>query len=390
MRILIVNYEFPPIGGGASYASANLVKRLVARGHEVDVLTSRLEGQPDHEFVNGCHVHRVTSWRNGVQDCGLRGAASFIWFAWRRMRQLMEQRRYDVVHYFFGLPTGILALYTRNRWGLPYVLSLRGSDVPGFDPTDRLLVLLHRVLARINRRIWRRAFAVVPNSDGLAELARRFEPGLGYRVIPNAMLSVSELLNAPEESARSLRLVCVSRLIERKGIDILLDAVTRLGDLQFDLDIVGGGREQAALTALATRLGIADRVHFHGAVPQEQVFGFLQRADAFVLPTLSESSSMALLEALGVGLPVVTTAVGGNINAIKDGVTGLLVRPGDPADLAAALRRLLTDHELRTSLVDAALGRTIALFTWEANAARYEALYAGALEAITRRPALST
>jgi len=389
MRILIVNYEFPPIGGGASYASANLAQRLVARGHEVDVLTSRLDGQPEQEVVNGYRVHRVTSWRKGVQNCGLGGAASFVWFAWRRMRQLVPQRRYHVVHYFFGLPTGILALYTRQRWGLPYVLSLRGSDVPGFDPTDRVLVLLHQMLARVNRRIWRRASAVVPNSDGLAELARKFEPGLGYRVIPNAMLSISELLDAPEEEGRSVRLVCVSRLIERKGIDILLEAVAGLGDLHFDLDIVGGGREQAALTALAASLGIGDRVHFHGSVPHELVYGFLQRADVFVLPTLSESSSMALLEALGMGLPVITTAVGGNVNTIKDGVTGLLVRPGDAADLAAGLRRLLTDHELRLRLVDAALGRTIALFTWEANAARYEALYV-ASQASAGQPALST
>ena len=389
MRILIVNYEFPPIGGGASYASANLAQRLVARGHEVDVLTSRLDGQPEQEVVNGYRVHRVTSWRKGVQNCGLGGAASFVWFAWRRMRQLVPQRRYHVVHYFFGLPTGILALYTRQRWGLPYVLSLRGSDVPGFDPTDRVLVLLHQMLARVNRRIWRRASAVVPNSDGLAELARKFEPGLGYRVIPNAMLSISELLDAPEEEGRSVRLVCVSRLIERKGIDILLEAVARLRDLHFDLDIVGGGREQAALTALAASLGIGDRVHFHGSVSHELVYGFLQRADVFVLPTLSESSSMALLEALGMGLPVITTAVGGNVNTIKDGVTGLLVRPGDAADLAAGLRRLLTDHELRLRLVDAALGRTIALFTWEANAARYEALYV-ASQASAGQPALST
>lgn len=390
MRILIVNYEFPPIGGGASYASANLALRLVARGHEVDVLTSRLAGQAEQEQVNGYLVHRVTSWRKGVQNCGLGGAASFVWFAWRRMRQLVPERRYDVVHYFFGLPTGVLALYTRNRWQLPYVLSLRGSDVPGFDPTDRTLVLLHRMLAGVNRRIWRRAAAVVPNSDGLAELARSFEPGLRYRVIPNAILSIGELLEAPEDSGRTLRIVCVSRLIERKGIDILLQAVARLSDLPFELDIVGGGREQKSLEGLAASLGLQSRVHFHGAVPHEQVFGFLQRADTFVLPTLSESSSMALLEALGMGLPVITTSVGGNVSTIQDGVTGLLVPPGAVDDLAAAMRRLLTDHELRTSLVDAALGRTIALFTWEANAARYEALYSVATGSIAMRPALGT
>jgi len=270
------------------------------------------------------------------------------------------------------------------------VLSLRGSDVPGFDPTDRMLVLLHRMLAGVNRRIWRRAAAVVPNSDGLAELARSFEPGLRYRVIPNAILSIGELLEAPEDSGRTLRIVCVSRLIERKGIDILLQAVARLSDLPFELDIVGGGREQKSLEGLAASLGLQSRVHFHGAVPHEQVFGFLQRADTFVLPTLSESSSMALLEALGMGLPVITTSVGGNVGAIQNGVTGLLVPPGAVDDLAAAMRRLLTDHELRTSLVDAALGRTIALFTWEANAARYEALYSVATGSIAMRPALGT
>src|SRR4051812_8121992 len=88
LKLLIVNYEFPPIGGGASFACLGLARTLVARGHRVEVLTSRLAGQPALEQIEGMLVHRVRSWRHGMHDCGLRGAATFLLFAWWRLRKL--------------------------------------------------------------------------------------------------------------------------------------------------------------------------------------------------------------------------------------------------------------------------------------------------------------
>src|SRR5688572_19025920 len=112
LRLLIVNYEFPPVGGGASFACLGLARTLVARGNRVDVLTSRLQRQPRFEEIEGIRVHRVRSWRHGYHECGLRGAATFLFFAFLRLRRLIASERYNLVHYFFGLPSGVLSLYT--------------------------------------------------------------------------------------------------------------------------------------------------------------------------------------------------------------------------------------------------------------------------------------
>jgi glycogen synthase len=377
LRLLIVNYEFPPIGGGASYACFGLARMLVSRGHQVDVLTSRLAGQPRVEQLHGMRVIRVRSWRHGMHDCGLRGAATFLLFAWLRLRQLMKIERYDLVHYFFGLPSGLLSLYTHGKRNIPYILSLRGSDVPGYDPVDRPLNFTHQLLATVNRRIWQKAAFVVPNSTALRDLAASFAPTIHFKVVPNAVIDsvVAPDKRANEAPGAPLQLLCVARLIERKGIGTLLHAIAALPQQSVVLHIVGGGRDEQALRAAATELNLAARVIFHGAVPHDEVLAMCRRADVFVLPTLSESCSMALLEAMSHGLPVVTTRIGGNPFLIQHERNGLLVAPGDAEELADALQRLIRNPALRETMSAANLKKIAEQFTWTVNANRYEHVY---------------
>ena len=171
LKILIANYEFPPIGGGASKVSYELAKTLVNLGHEVHVLTSRIGGMPSFESIDGIIVHRVWSWRNGIHDCGLKGAFTYLLSALPRLRRILNTEDIDVVHYFFGLPTGFLSLYSNNIRGIPYIVSLRGSDVPLYDLDSRKLVFLHRLTRPISRHIWRRASRVIAVSRGLRDLA---------------------------------------------------------------------------------------------------------------------------------------------------------------------------------------------------------------------------
>jgi glycosyltransferase involved in cell wall biosynthesis len=375
LRLLIVNYEFPPIGGGASFACFGLARTLVARGHQVDVLTSRLEGQPRLEVIEGIRVHRVSSWRHGMHDCGLRGAATFLFFAWWRLRKLIRADRYDLVHYFFGLPCGLLSLYTHRRHRIPYILSLRGSDVPGYDPTDRPLNFTHQLLATVSRRIWRKAARVVPNSTALRDLAAAFEPDIQFKVVPNAVVDEATPLDRPVAEGEPVRLLCVARLIERKGIGTLLNAMAQLSQQNAVLHLVGGGRDELLLRDVAEDLGLGERVAFHGVMRHEDVLQMCRRCDVFVLPTLSESCSMALLEAMSHGLPVVTTRVGGNPFLIEQWRNGVLVAPGDVEELAQALQVLINNATLRQAMGAANVQKITDEFTWAVNANRYEHVY---------------
>lgn len=380
MNILIINYEFPPIGGGAGQACYNIARELAKRGHRVSVLTSRYGAQPERETLDGISVYRAVSWRKGIHDCGLRGALTFLWFGFFQLRRLLACDRYDIVHYFFGLPTGVLSLYSHGVKRLPYVVSLRGSDVPGYDESSRKLRVSHALLRGLNKRVWRQASCVVAVSKEFRRLALRVSPRTPVEVIYNG---VDPLRFSPppyRRDAGPLQLVCISRLIDRKGIDYLLTALAGLRDQDTRLVIIGTGAKEPQLRAMAIRLNLAEQVKFLGYRPNDEVCRHLCEADVFVLPTLSEAFANVLLEAMGCGLPVIASAVGGIPELVEERVNGLLVPPGDPDKLASAIARLARDPALRRQISRNNVARVRQRFTWANAAGQYQTIYAQALE----------
>ena len=391
LRVLLLNYEFPPMGGGAGHASFEIARRLAARGHQVDVVTSGIVGQPRCEWLEGVQVFRVRSYRRSIQDCGLLGAYSYLLGAAPLARQLSRRHRYDVVHYFFGLPTAALSLVVPALQRLPSVVSLRGSDVPGYDATNRSLQLLHGLLKPVSRRIWRRADAVVALSDSLQALALRTLPDKPIAVIPNG-IGVERFYPSanghPHSTGAPLRVLTVARLIRRKGLDELLRAVARLRDVPLQLTIQGSGRHEAELQRLTVSLGISDQVIFSGFRPRELLPPIYQAADVFVMPSRSESFGLAVLEAMACGLPVVISRVGGMVDLVEDGVNGFVVPPDDAEGLAAAIRRLASQPALRREMGRRNARQAKSRYTWDRVVDAYLAVYGGILN--KARPDAST
>ena len=385
-RILLLNYEFPPMGGGAGHASFHLARTLAAAGHRVDVVTAGLRGQRRCSHAGRLRVYRVWSWRRSIQECGLRGAWSYVLCAQPAVQRLVRRHRYDIVHCFFGLPTGLLLLITPGLRRLPQVVSLRGSDVPGYEPHNRVLALIHRLLAPLTRRIWRQAGAVVALSASLRETAHRTDPTVVMDVIPNGIDAArfTPAVDGARRTTQGLELLTVARLVRRKGLEDLLEAVAHLRELPVRLTIQGAGPDADTLQRLAVRLGVADRVVFSGFRLREHLPEVYRAADLFVLPSHAESFGLAVLEAMACGLPVIVTAVGGMVEYVQPGVHGLLVPPGDPRALAEAIAHLERDPETRRQMGarNAALVRQ--RFLWSHVAAAYAHVYARLL---TQAPA---
>jgi glycosyltransferase involved in cell wall biosynthesis len=381
LRILIANYEFPPVGGGASKVSYELAKKLVAKGHEVIVLTSRFGDLSRVEKRDGIVIHRVSSWRKGIHDSGLRGAFTYLFAALPVLRRILKTERVDVVHYFFGLPTGLLSLYSHGITRKPYIISLRGSDVPLYDRDSSKLMLLHGITRSLSHRIWRGASSVFAVSHGLRELAEESFPDVSVEVIHNGVDVIdgkSAIAGAREGSP--LKLLCVSRLIPRKGISDLLEALARSEDLDYVLKVAGEGPSDAALVRLAAELGIADRVQFIGYKSAQELNHYYVEADAFVLPTRSDAFANVILEAMAAGLPVIATRVGGVGEAVLDGETGILVEPRRPDQLATAIALLANDRDLARRYGLAGQARVRRHFTWSEIADRYVEAYSQACE----------
>jgi glycosyltransferase involved in cell wall biosynthesis len=386
LRVLILNYEYPPVGGGAGVATAALAAGLVDRGVRVDVLTSHpgnraLMPEPGHPSLV---VHRVHCRRTALHQAGMGDAASYVAAAIPTLRRLLRTERYDVAHLYFSLPTGLLLPLLRAR-GIPTVVSLRGSDVPGYDPCNAGLQRAHALLRPVTRWIWRRADRVVALSHDLGRQARRTEPSLRYTVIPNGV-DLERFQPGPgwRDTAGPVRCIAVARLVERKGLDDLLHAFALLERGRYQLEIVGSGPAEAALRELTLQLGLESVVRFAGALDHEGVAERLRAADLFTLPSRSESFGNAFAEALASGLPVVGTTVGGIPEFVHHGEHGLLVAPRDRMGLAAAIGRLGGDPALRAAMAVRNRDHAEAHLSWAAVTPRYLAVYADA-----RQPALA-
>jgi glycosyltransferase involved in cell wall biosynthesis len=162
MRILVINSEYPPIGGGASNASANLARCLAAFGHEVAVLTAHFGDLPRLETQDGVTVHRIPALRRKQDRSGALEQLAFILYASLWTLVWSRQNRPNVTLAFFGMPSGAVAWLLKMVYKIPYIVSLRGGDVPGFRPYD--FKTFHKLIGPFLRVIWHGASAVIANS----------------------------------------------------------------------------------------------------------------------------------------------------------------------------------------------------------------------------------
>ena len=369
MRVLILNYEYPPLGGGAGTACKYLVQQLAARdGFHVDLITSSTGADRVERLSARAAVHFLDIGKSG--SIHYQSQADLLVYAFRSFayaRRLLRRRRYDVVHAFFGIPCGMTAM----QLGLPYIVSLRGSDVPfynrRFEKLDKL------VFQRVSRTVWKRASYVVANSAGLRDLALASAPKQPIEVIPNGV--DTDFFSPPPKKRRNtaLTLVSTGRLIERKGYGYLIEALR--GMKRVHLQLVGDGNLNESLIAAAADAGVS--VDFMGAKSRAEVVSILQDADLFVLPSLNEGMSNSLLEAMACGLPAVVTDVGGSAELVADAVNGAVVPKADAAALRRAIDVYLANPKLAV-LHGNASRRTALTMSTSANAEKYVTFYRNA------------
>lgn len=373
LHILTLCYEFPPLGGGGSKVAHGLAATLVAQGHEVDLVTTRFRGYPASEVVDGIGVERVPAWRRRADRSNALELATYILPSFWRARRRCRARSPDVIHAHFIFPDGVACWLLRWLTGSRYIITAHGSDVPGYNP-DRFQ-LAHFLLKPLWRRVVAGADAIVCPSPWLRDLLRRQSPEANLIVIPNGFDPRRFAPSSPAgegETSPSDEILCVSRLLERKGLQHLLHAVARL-ERRPRLRIVGVGPYEGALKALAAELGV--EAIFHGWIDNAspQVAELFAGAGIFVLPSSTENFPVSLLEAMSAGLAIVTTANSGCEDVVGD--TAILTDYADVEALARALSRLIGDAELRRSLGARARHRLLERFAWSAVAREYAAAY---------------
>jgi glycosyltransferase involved in cell wall biosynthesis len=250
---------------------------------------------------------------------------------------------------------------------IPYIVSLRGGDVPGFRPYD--FKFFHQLIGPFLHFIWHKASAVIANSKGLYDLAHAFDASIEIPIIPNGVDGTRYTNEARAWSPP--RLFSVGRIVYQKGLDLGLRALAQLKDLDWLWSIAGDGPQMETLKSLADDLGIAERVTFLGWQSREQLAMDYHQANLFLFPSRHEGMPNAMLEAMSSGLPVVATKIAGNEELVIEGETGFLIPSENVDALRDALRKILTDPSLREKMGVASRQRVEQEYSWENVARQY-------------------
>ena len=345
MKILVLTHEFPPVGGGGGRVAQDIACGLVRRGHQVHVLTARLEGLPGDERVDGVRIQRVASMRREAFRAKFAEMARYDWSALTVGLKVIREWKPDVIHAHFAVPAGAAAFMLSKLTGVPYVLTAHLGDVPGALPekTDRWFKWIYP----FTPVIWRGAAKVAAVSEFTRQLALEHYP-VHIDVIPNGMDLKALPVRAPADGAPP-HIVFAGRFVEQKNPQHLIEALSRLKHLSWTCSMLGDGPLLESARKTAARCGLSERLSFPGWVTPEDVLNVFARSDILVLPSRSEGLSVVGVQALGMGLALVLSNAGGNGELVREGENGFLFPTGDADALVSSLKKLLENPSMLQS-----------------------------------------
>ena len=382
------------------------IRRLRAKGVETEVLAPAYRGL-DSQVMEGVQIHRFryapANWETLTHDqtapdrvrarpifLGL--VPSYVAAGALAAARLARTGEFDVVHTFWPIPHGVIGAIAKSVSGVPLVSTFFGvelrwirSDLPFLRP--------------VLRRIVRASDAVTAISSYTAAELRDLAPGAHPAIVPfGATVETRQRDPLPYHTADGFfEILFAGRLVERKGVRYLIDALHRLPrGRAVRLRILGDGPLRSELEEHATQLGLKDKVIFEGFVPTETLAQRFASCDAFVLPATvdakgdTEGLGVVLIEALLYGKPVIASDAGGIRDIVIDGRTGLLVPPADPIALASAIEKYMDDPALASRLASAGKAHVEREFSWDAITDQLRALYASVSRRMPVHCALDT
>jgi glycosyltransferase involved in cell wall biosynthesis len=367
----MLNYEFPPIGGGAANAHLCLLMQYAYNNSlKIDVLTSAPKsGLVKENFSDNITIYKVGIHKKQLHYWRKTEVLEWLLKAGFLYKKLLRQNDYDFAHAFSGFPTGWLSYRSNHK--LPYIISLRGSDVPG---EHARLKLDYKILAPAFRAIWKNASILVANSQGLKKRALKFMPSAKIDVIPNG-IDIEGF--SPAQIAcesQTIRLLTVGRLSVTKRVEILIDTIDILNKqgCQISFKIVGGGQLLQKLKQIVTEKNLDNIIELTGRIDAEDMPQVYRQNDIFISASKLEGMSNAMLEAMASGLPIIATSCEGVEELIAE--NGLVIENENAQEIAKAIKKLIDDPQLRNQMSNAAR-KQAENFTWGQIAEQYLKIY---------------
>ncbi|WGD38687.1 glycosyltransferase [Lysinibacter sp. HNR] len=371
---------YPDINGAARFAE-RLAAGLVARGHDVHIVAPSKKHRLTGTFIETIEgtdmtVHRWASWRWYPHDW-----LRFVlpWTAKARARKLLDRVKPDVVHFQSHIVIGR---------GLAIEAAKRNIRIVGTNHVMAENILDFATIPEswkewFVRTSWKSASKVFRTASAVTTPTRKAADFLEYHSGLTGVIPVSCGIDASNYTADLAprthnRVLFVGRLTTEKQIDVLLKAMAQLPEhLNVTLDIVGGGDQENNLKTLCAKLGLNDRVTFHGRISDDELRRIYTAASVWAMPSIAELQSIATMEAMASGLPVVCADAMALPHLVDDGKNGYLFEPSSVKDLTEKLSLVLEASPERYLEMQKASLEGVRVHDINRTIATFEALYRG-------------
>jgi glycosyltransferase involved in cell wall biosynthesis len=355
MRVLVVNYEYPPIGGGGGFVTRDILEEIVKHGHDVTVVTSHFKELEKREQVNGVEIVRVpVFFRKEIEVANM--PSMFTYFPSSVVSVLSDKtrrRKYDIINTHFAVPSGPAGHLISKLLNSPNVLSIHGGDI--FDPSKTLSPHKTPVVSSVVEFMLNRADRVVAQSSDTRKNAYRYyRVGRDIEIIPLGIKKPSYSRATRKDfgfSQDDFLLCTIGRLVKRKNLSEFVEILAGIRNQQnLKLIIIGDGPERIALENSARQNGISDKVYFFGSVSDLAKFQLLDISDVYVSTALHEGFGLVFLEAMECGLPVVCYDRGGQTDFLINEKTGFLVEFGNTVSFTERILEIYSNEGLRDKI----------------------------------------
>ncbi len=392
-RALMLTSTLPRWSGDAEPGFILDLARELNTDFDIELIAPHAPGAARAERMQGVSVTRFRYWWPRWQSVAYQGGVAwrvrenplrlvqlpffFSSLIWATLRRLRREPTIDLIHAHWLIPQGLAAIVARmlaNR-RVPILCTSHGGDLFG---------LRGPLLTSLKRAILRRCDGISVVSRAMALKVQEITPGADAEVIPMGTDLRHRFIPARDAVPQDpSRVVYVGRLVPKKGLEHLLDALHELSQtpVPYSAEIVGHGPLADALAKKAHALHLQEYVHFTGPVPHESLPRHYQAAAIAVFPFVEaadgdqEGFGLVMVEAMGCGCAVIASDLPAVRDVIRDGETGILVPPGNPPALAAAIRNALEQPERMRAIAER--GRAFALehFDWSVTRRKFTALY---------------
>jgi len=369
LKILLLNYEYPPIGGGAGNATYNYAREFVKLGHNIVVLTSAYEKLYEYSNENGVHLYRVPALRR-YQDRSnpfqmLAYNISSIIFC----KRIIKQYKIDKTIAFMSIPSGITALSIKKLYKIPYIVSLRGGDVPGFVPE---IDFFHNLISPLRRKVLEKASQIIAVSDGLAKLSEQTDHIKVTTIHTGVNTDYFKPMPTIKET-KEITFIFSGRFARQKNLFYIINQFSLLVKecKAVKLILIGDGPDKEKMQTLINENNMSDIIIIKHWMSKDELLIEYQNADCFINASFIEGFSNSNIEAMSCGLAILASDVTGNNDLIQHEENGLLFSLDEENSLYHIMKKIVLDHDLLKTLKQKSRETVCQEYTWQMSAKKY-------------------